>query len=273
MEYFTFFSHPTSFYPPQIVFFWIVSFCKKVSQPCSGRFSFFQIPQHRCRIVEWEVSTKIACMVPRETYRFTSKPFDMYARRRLLVSELFTGVSKIGTRRVRVIRLALPCETSRKSWPAGREGFPVTSTVPIPMFPPTCRCTCTPPPVGRRVPCPTGVDNVSLVEHGTIRHQVTHYYTIGNFPKPSTTTGRRLWEHVQEYTRPFPNPVDLGGQPQNAWLSHRLLPSIKNKRHRDVRFLFAAGMCLDYSSHFWRVHSRPISRTFVSPTWCVGPPY
>lgn len=82
-----------------------------------GPHFFFskEIPQHLRRFLEREASAKIARMVPRKTYRFTSKPFDMYARRRPLVSELFTGVSKIGTRRVHVIRLALSRETPRKS--------------------------------------------------------------------------------------------------------------------------------------------------------------
>lgn len=58
----------------------------------------------------------------------------------------------------------------------------------IATLPPMCRCTYIPPLVGRRVPCPTRVDNVSLVGHGTIKRRVTHR-TIENLLKPSTATG------------------------------------------------------------------------------------
>lgn len=159
-------------------------------------YFFKEIPQtHRRRFLleSEQVPTKIACMVPRETYRFTSKPFDMYARRRPLVSELFTGVSKIGTR---------TC-SSASPFPARRRRAKIVTSRPrrIPRdfnstdaIPPrrslrrVVALYIPPPLVGRRVPCPTRVDNVSLAGHGTIRRQVTHR-AIGNFPKPSTATG------------------------------------------------------------------------------------
>lgn len=134
-------------------------------------------------------------------------------------------------------------------------------------FPPTCRCTYTPPLVGRRVPCPTRVDNVSLAGHGTIRRRVTHR-TIRNFPKPSTATGWRLRERrVQEYTRPFSNPVDrtVGGTASRLSLSR----SIENKRHRRRTFPSRCGnVSRYYSSRPRRVHPRPISRSSHLPdTW------
>lgn len=120
-------------------------------------------------------------MVPRETYRFTSKPFDMYARRRPLVSELFTGVSRIGTRRV--IRLTrsrerdtakivtsrprrIPCDfNSTDTTPPRRSRRRVVALTPhLPSRTGTAR-----------VPCPTHVDNVSLAGDGTIRRRVTHH--------------------------------------------------------------------------------------------------
>lgn len=91
-------------------------------------------------------------MVPRETYRFTSKPFDMYARRRPLVSELFTGVSKIGTRRV--IRLTRPRERDTAKIVTSRPrripcDLSSTDATPPRRSPPTCRRTYTFPPSPR----------------------------------------------------------------------------------------------------------------------------
>lgn len=155
MEYYPIFS-PTSFYPLQITF---LRFSRKAAHG-SARETILIFSKKFLSIgadsSSEEVATKIACMVPRETYRFTSKPFDMYARRRPLVSELFTGVSKIGTRRVRVIRLALPRETPRENrdQPAAKDSLRLQQhrRYSAATFPPTCRCTLY--PTSRRTPSP-----------------------------------------------------------------------------------------------------------------------